>query len=247
MTTPSPPRNRWSGAWLDAGAFLLGLGLAWWQAWKTADLVWSLWLSSLVVGYAMIVWQLSGPLRELVGGMAMDRSGIGSAAAKSGAIVLYSLGTLLGLAFFTVHFGGFHFVHSVFLNVFFPVSGSPSREFVSWPVYAEVVARYWMFLPAAFLAERHAFAAPSRGEKPDVRVTPDAIARRKAKGDAMMAPYKNVIRMHLLIFFFAGAHFLRLDNFLVYAVVYAAYFFPWRLLRRSPVETRPSAHHSRLT
>jgi hypothetical protein len=47
----------------------------------------------------------------------------------------------------------------------------------------------------------------------------------------MMAPYRNVIRMHLLIFFFAFAHFARLENFAVYAVVSAGYFFPWRLLR----------------
>lgn len=60
-----------------------------------------------------------------------------------------------------------------------------------------------------------------------------AIARRKANTlDApMMTPYRNVFRMHFLIFFFAFAHFAKLENFLVYAVVYAAYFFPWRLLR----------------
>jgi hypothetical protein len=38
--------------------------------------------------------------------------------------------------------------------------------------------------------------------------------------------------MHLLIFFFFFAHFAGLENFAVYAVVYAAYFFPWRLVRR---------------
>jgi hypothetical protein len=38
--------------------------------------------------------------------------------------------------------------------------------------------------------------------------------------------------MHLLIFFFAFAHFARLESFAVYAVVYAVYFFPWRLVRR---------------
>jgi hypothetical protein len=48
-----------------------------------------------------------------------------------------------------------------------------------------------------------------------------------------MAPYKNVIRMHLLIFFFAFAHFMRLENFAVYAVVYAVYFFPWGLLKKT--------------
>jgi hypothetical protein len=37
--------------------------------------------------------------------------------------------------------------------------------------------------------------------------------------------------MHGLIFFFAFAHFAKLDGFLVYSVVYAVYFFPWRLVR----------------
>lgn len=43
-----------------------------------------------------------------------------------------------------------------------------------------------------------------------------------------MAPYKNVIRLRLLIFFFAAAHYAKLDELIVYAVVYAVYFFPWR-------------------
>ncbi len=51
-------------------------------------------------------------------------------------------------------------------------------------------------------------------------------------GDGMMAPYRNVVRMHLLIFFFAFAHAVGLESFAVYTVVYAVYFFPWRLLRR---------------
>jgi hypothetical protein len=44
-----------------------------------------------------------------------------------------------------------------------------------------------------------------------------------------------VVRLHLLIFFFAAAHFLKLESFLVYAVVYAVYFFPWRLVKRDKV------------
>jgi hypothetical protein len=47
----------------------------------------------------------------------------------------------------------------------------------------------------------------------------------------MAGPYKNVIRMHLLIFFFAFCHFMKVESFLVYAVVYSVYFFPWSTLR----------------
>jgi hypothetical protein len=55
----------------------------------------------------------------------------------------------------------------------------------------------------------------------------------------MLAPYRNVMRMHFLIFFFAFAYFMHLDNFFVYTVVYAAYFFPWRLLTKQ--DTRVAA------
>jgi hypothetical protein len=39
-----------------------------------------------------------------------------------------------------------------------------------------------------------------------------------------------VVRLHLLIFFFAAVHFAQLESFAVYAIVYAVYFFPWRLV-----------------
>ena len=64
------------------------------------------------------------------------------------------------------------------------------------------------------------------------------IAARKARNamqggmSGMMTPYRNVIRLHLLIFFFAFARFVKVDNFAISAVVYAVYFFPWRMLRK---------------
>ncbi len=203
---------------------MLGLVLAWWFQWGATDLVWSLWLSSLVVGYVLIVWKVSAPLREMIGNMAADKSGIGGAAAKTAVVALVGVGTLFGLAFYTVHFGGFHFVHSMFLQFLFPVTPEPMSGFFNWSMYAEVFSRYWWFLPAAFIAERHAF-----GPTPPTSL--QSGTARSAKGAAMMEPYKNVVRMHLLIFFFVFAHFARLDGFVIYAVVYAVYFFPWRLLR----------------
>jgi hypothetical protein len=230
MDTDPTASSRWAGAWPDAVAFAVGLALAWGLKWNTTDLVWSLWLSSLVVGYALILWLVSEPLRGIIGGWWSDQSGIGSTAAKAGAVALVGAGTLFAVAFFTVHFGGFHFVHSTFLNHFFPIAPGRRGAFIDVGLYAEVLRRYWWFLPVAFLAERQAFGRTMPDS--DVAVTPAAIARRKARGDVMIAPYKNVIRMHLLIFFFAFAHFAHLESFLVYAIVYAVYFFPWRLVRR---------------
>lgn len=225
-----PRAAAWLSAWPDVLAFVGTLVLAWRGRWAATDLVWSLWLSSLVVGYAIIVWTIARPIVAMARGGWRDRAGIPpGAAAAGGAIML--VGGLFVLAFFTVHFGMFHYVHSQFLASFFPVA--PADAHHGWAgkaTYLTVVKRYWRFLPAAFLAERGAFVAPRR---PVGTPSPAiAAAGRMGGGGAMWEPYRNVVRMHVLIFFFAFAHFARLDNFVVYAVVYAAYFFPWRLVRR---------------
>jgi hypothetical protein len=242
MTTADPSRS-WTSAWPDALAFAAGLAVAWLSGWTAADLVWSLWLSSLVVGYATIVWKIVRPAVTIGRGAWHDRALVRQAMqerrAVAGLIVLGFAGLVAGLfmlAFFTLHFGMFHFVHSQFLATFFPIGETAAAGSAGLETYLEVARRYWTFLPAAFLAERAAFAVSSDPVSRDRSVTAEAIAARKAenarrRGQGMMAPYRNVVRMHLLIFFFAFASFATLDNFAVYAVVYAVYFFPWRLVR----------------
>jgi hypothetical protein len=232
IDTEKRPPDGWASAWPDALAFVAGLALAWFGQWQTKDLVWSLWLSSLLVGYAMIVWNIFGPVAVLV------RSTAGKGAplvAEAGLDGVFLAGGLFLLAFFTVHFGMFHFVHSVFLNSFFPVL--PGKN--SWPgvaLYLQVLRDYWPFVLVAAVAERSAFGRPvPLAPATDNAVTAGGIALRKSGlqgGDGMMTPYRNVIRLHLLIFFFAFASFAKLHSFLVYAVVYAVYFFPWRLVKR---------------
>jgi hypothetical protein len=76
-------------------------------------------------------------------------------------------------------------------------------------LYLAVLTAYWPFVIATAVSEREQLLKAIERPSP-------------------MGPYKNVIRMHLLIFFFAGAALVHLDNFLVYAVVLCTYFFPFR-------------------
>jgi hypothetical protein len=154
---------------------------------------------------------------------------------KTGSSIGLLVVSVFMVAFFTFHFGMFHFVHSVFLNTFFPVDGS--RDFAGVHTYATVVGRYWPFLPAAFVGERAIFTRSRPA--PAVRAGTGAGANPikaavDANGGSMMEPYKNVMRMHLMIFLLIGAAILRFDNFRLVALIYAVYFFPWSLLRRKP-------------
>lgn len=240
--------SKWRNTWPDMLAFGAGLAMAWQFRWETTDLVWSLWLSSLLVGYSMIVWSIFGPAvymgikawtgRELLKTAPVLPMALGGAA--------YLIGGLFMLAFFTVHFGMFHFIHSIFLNLFFPVT--PTKGELPLDAYFGVLGQYWYFVPLAALAERQAFRlAPSPApETPEAErraktatvtgedITAAVRATHAGMQGGMMRPYKNVVRMHLLIFFFAFAHFAKIESFLVYAVVYAVYFFPWRVTKSRP-------------
>ena len=243
MTTETTTES-WSSAWPDALAFAVGLAVAWWAGWKAADLVWSLWLSSLVVGYSIILWTMARPALTIARGAWRDRELVREMHAEwspagllFGGLILLG-GGLLVVGFVAFHFGMFHYIHSQFLISFFPLdaAGGEHRGFAGMSTYLEVARRYWWFLPAAFLAERGAFLRQP-AVTVDRSVTAAAIAARKAAGmrwpaSGMMGPYRDVMRMHVLIIFLGAAHQARLENFAVYALVSAVYFFPWRLLRR---------------
>ena len=189
-------------------------------------MIWSLWLSSLVVGAAMIVWGAFSPAR-----LHFHERNVGA-----GVFGLFD--GLAKVVFFAIHFGLFHAVHAALLHEFFPL-----KERVVFPgfeLFGDVLMRFGFILPVALIAERRGFVIERMPpEPPRTSVKAADIAVRKARQafgwEAMIMPYKNVVRMHLLLIFFGCAHFAKMESFTVYAVVYAAYFFPWRLLRRPPL------------
>jgi len=227
----------WASAWPDALAFGVGLAVARWAGWTAGDLIWSLWLASLVVGYTTIVWMIGHPAVVLTAlTWRPTREGLSSTGSLIGFTAIILFGAAFMLAFFTVHFGGFHFIHSSFLLHFFPLDGPGVAQSASGDkaVFFEVLRRYWVFLPSAFLSHRAVFMRTPLTLDAE-RWVAGLVKNAKSSKGFILTPYVNVLRMHGLIFFFGFAHFAGLDNFAVYAVIYMVYFFPWRLVRRDAV------------
>ena len=236
-TTPRP----WRSALPDLVAFLVGLAVAWARGWNTTDLIWSLWLSSLVIGYALIVWAVAQPALELLGIGWQHRDEVElsfkQTDPKQLAILLAIalLAALFYLAFFTTHFGFFHFIQSQFLLGMYPLGDGFTT--MSRATFAEVLRRYSWALPSAFLARRHAFArrtfVPRVDESTATHAADGRPARRQesAAESRVFGPYLQVMRMHVVIIAFGAVHAARRESFIVYALIYAVYFFPWRLVR----------------
>lgn len=209
---PTDNAESWRPAGADLVAFALGLAVAWVSGWTTTDLVWSLWLSSLVVGYAIIVWTPMHPVIELVSLALRDRDKTwqGLRSNSVGGLAVLAVFALAGgalyLAFFTVHFGGFHFISARFLMDSFPIEGvrDPSKPSLhgDLAIYKEVMRRYWYALPSAFLAQRATFMhrvgavgqlrSVCRRVRPLLLSVAPAEAARKGSGRALSGGVRGV-------------------------------------------------------
>lgn len=237
-----------STAWKQAGpalvAFALGLAAAWFLGWTVRDLVWSLWLSSLVLGYLTILSTIASGV--WVGARALREPDF-PAGQRGRACLLGGGAALFLLGFFSLHFCGFHAGHATFLSFFFPLPNVPKTAFMNafmnpfalWAeVFRHLLVPYGLFLIPAVIAEREHLLEPlkrAQSRTAEIRGMLGGTINRSSDifKDPFKRPYANVVRMHLLIFFFAACHFLHMESFVVYAVVYFVYFFPWRLLKRN--------------
>ena len=225
----------------DILAFFAGLAIAYQLQWQTTDLVWSLWLSSLVLGFLTLFSAIGSAVYI---GLHAVRHPDTSPAARLPLLASIAIGSLFFLGFFSIHFGGFHAGHATFLSSFFPLEGLSEQGFsdafmnppLLWALtFEHLIAPYGIFLLPMIVAERNHLFGPLVKAVRAVREAPDGAPVSKPKigvNGAMSRPYLNVIRMHLLIFFFAFCHFMSLESFAVYAVVYSVYFFPWAEFKR---------------
>lgn len=243
----------------DLLAFTIGLGSAWILRWNTTDLVWSLWLGSLVLGYLTILSTISG--FAYMGIKAISHPEF-PRKHRLTAILIGSTVILLFLGFFSLHFCAFHAAHAGFLSYFFPIAGLPSEAFFDafmnpfllWKTaWQHLPIMYAAFLIPAIIAERrYVFASmiESVKEAREYGKTHESNMQemiqsggdgKKNLQDHFTRPYINVIRMHLLIFFFAFCHLLKVESFFIYAVVYFVYFFPWKAFQHDSSPTEVAA------
>ncbi|MEO8910642.1 MAG: hypothetical protein ABI408_10510 [Gemmatimonadaceae bacterium] len=169
-------REDWASAWPDAFGFVLWLVIAWFARWNATDLVWSLWLSSVVIGYALILWTVFRPAGQLASGVWSTRpkSDLERTASSDmsplGQESVIGIGALFVLGYYTAIFAFASYFASDALVMFFPLDG---EHFRNWPsfmsLYDEIARRYWYFLPAAFLAARGAFLKNPLPEAADPR------------------------------------------------------------------------------
>ncbi len=188
--------------------FAYALWLAWYQGWQARDIVWSMWVASLVGGYLYILLSIVISCFSSLGRQA--GLGIGRA--------------LFLLLFFTVHFGGFHWIHGQITQDFFPLA---EHELGFAGMLETVATQYWPFVLVALLNLWPQF---------------NNLWQRAGTAPEFSQPYKAVIRNHLMIFLVAFLDQFTASPMLLYPLL-ILYFFPfaeWLAWRRGTSALRPA-------
>src|SRR4029077_20805884 len=207
---------------VDLLLFAAGAAMAWFGRWQAGDLVWGLWLSSLVVGYGLLLTGILTPiLRADPSGWGMGQDGppdrgqrAPSPALSPGRrwiVRLFELPVALFLVvFFTLHFGLFHLIHGVFLSFFFPPGNHPPTGDlrVLAQDLRQVVITRWPFLVLSIVSARDAFAQAAAAFPP-------------------MRSSRTVLRMSLLFFFFALGKIGHPQGRRVRPALPSSSFLPW--------------------
>ena len=185
----------------EAALYLFALALLSIQNWGPGDVVWSLWSTSLITGFVTLIVSVAAGARAMLTG---GNGGIGL-------VVMLLAGGLFTLAFFTVHFGMFHAIHSVFLNLFFPLvdwSGSEPGLLLQVQAYLlKCLSLYPAFIVLCVLSYMPVWLSPN-----SVR-------------NAMVAPYANVVKLHLIIMAIGFSQALGIQ-FAAMIVFLGVYFLP---------------------
>ena len=233
----------------DIVAFFLGLGLAYSLHWETRDLIWSLWLSSLVIGSVTILATIAAG--AYIAWHVIHHPDF-PARYRTASLAAGTVITLFFIGFFALHFGAFHAGHAAFLSDFFPLENLPDNVFMNAfmnPLLLGKIAvtylfpLYGLFLLPMLISERkavfgmlnqaiHFVKTGIHNDDWIEKIQEKALKQKDKKdlGKVFYQPYVNVIRMHLLIIFFAFAYSFGFQGFWLYALVYAVYFFPWKTI-----------------
>lgn len=213
-------------------------------SWTTSDLVWSFWLSSITVGYLVIVTsalKIPLSLNALLSHKdAVQTQNITKKQVLIGSVFI----SIFLIGFFSVHFLGFHIGHSSFLKSAFPLEGFSARSSglidlnYLLALFKVLIPLYWPMVLVSLFNKRE-LLLPARPEK-------DMQKLFKSFG---LGPYQNVIKIHFLIFILFGLKEAGIDKMITHLVVLLIFSinFPMprigkkRSAKRSPRKKVPSS------
>lgn len=200
----------------------------------TTDLVWSFWISSLVLGYSYILMKLFIQQKILFRDYFTK---ILEVELSNNVILRYIIlpllmvfPTIFLLSFFTIHFGFFHMGHALFLGSIFPLDiiGKIDFNFFESPErFSLIVVLVKAFFPLIIMTAINDKKLLNVFKSLFVNSHHELRKNHKEMGKLLFYPYIRVIKIHFLIFLTLALKSINIHDFWMYFIIFSFLYFPF--------------------
>lgn len=224
--------------------FLFSVGAAYFIGWNNTDLLWSFWITSLVIGYVSIFRTSVAPL-WLLSKFGLTTENINKFRQMPTAkklqtmifVVIFVPLILFLLVFLSFHFLIFHLFLAYFLQIIFPhpalieILAKPDsgQFYTSFLIIKTLLISYWIIVLEKFIFDYKTSRERSRNQATHFQ---ESFVKEAFSFEGIKRPYMQVARIHISIFLLLVLNAVEANQYLIYVVIYILFFFPTSILRK---------------
>jgi hypothetical protein len=214
------------------------MAIAHFSGWNNTDLLWSFWITSLVVGYVSIFQTSVAPLSLLIKLNPIKEiikkfSELPTADKLKSIIftVIFIPFSLFMFLFLSVHFLIFHLFLAYFLQIGYPHSSlteillhSTSGQFyTSIEIILTILFSYWIIVLQKLILD---YRYHSQNQKNQVTNYQRSGNAELFSFEGIKRPYIQAARIHITIFLLLLLDAVELNQYFIYVIIYILFFFP---------------------
>lgn len=228
-------RNSWIKKYFtELFLFSFSLAAAYFIGWSNTDLIWSLWITSLVVGYVTIFRTTVAPLSMLTKLIQSPEDGKKfrelpvTTKLKIVIFVLFFIPiSLFYVVFLSFHFCIFHILIAYWLQVIMPHAGitnilvdaNGGGFYISIQIIKTLLLSYWIIVLQKLIFDyRTYWKSGSNKASP--------VEQNFFSFKGLTRPYVQVVRIITLMVLLFWLNSIKANQYMVYVVIFSLFFFP---------------------
>ncbi|MFA6025801.1 MAG: DUF6498-containing protein [Ignavibacteriaceae bacterium] len=220
--------------------FSFSLAAAYFMGWNNTDLIWSFWITSLVVGYVTIFRTTVAPLSMLTKLILSPEDGKkfrelpATTKLKIAIFVLFFIPiSLFYVVFLSFHFCIFHILIAYWLQVIMPHAGitdilagaNGGGFYISVQIIKTLLMSYWIIVLQKLIFDYRTYWKSGSN-----KVSP--VQQNFFSFEGLTRPYVQVVRILVLMVLLFWLNSIEANQYLVYVVIYSLFFFPMPSFRK---------------
>ena len=214
--------------------FSFSLAAAYFLGWNNTDLIWSFWITSLVVGYVTIFRTTVAPLSMLTKLILSPEDGKkfrelpATTKLKIAIFVLFFIPiSLFYVVFLSFHFCFFHILLAYWLQEIFPHPGiteilanTTGGGFIFYiQIIKTLLMAYWIIVLQKLIFDYRTYW--KRGGR-----KAEPVQQEFFSYENITQAYVQVVRIIVLMVLLFWLNSIQANQFLIYVVIYSLFFFP---------------------